>query len=427
MRLVDTQPFRYQLVESEQSHGRTRVRGVFQRADEKNANGRVYSRKLWEKILSEKEIKESIDRRRMIGEVDHPADSELKLSKAAIVVTGLQLGENKEIIGEMEILPTEYGKHVSALFEAGVELGISSRGEGTTYTKEGVEYINENDYNLITFDIVATPSTRGAYPTVIRESAEERSKTEEGTMAITEKFLDLKKKARSLTEVDLSKTTSVQREALRNEAEQLMESIDRVVVEDPGLRSIAESVTSDLRETAKAAGSKSAPPVLESQLDAAEAVISEMVEQVASRDRKLIRTVSHRMAEKLNRLSEALISERAKNRALVIEASRLRRTLKTAEAVGEEIVNQYVDLSKHLKENAQERRPRRAFRTEARRPVKRALRETTGRRTSDFIREKFTSPKMVRRIQGNERPENTGAREQASILESIKRNGSFKL
>ena len=146
------------------NEGRTgplKVRGVFQRADEANNNNRVYPHKVLESAI--KSLNEAIKERRLVGELDHPTYDMVKLSNASHLITNLWM-EGKEVIGEAEILPTPAGKVVEGLIQGGVKIGISSRGMGTlSESRTGEKTVNE-DFKLLTFDIVADPSTRGAYP-----------------------------------------------------------------------------------------------------------------------------------------------------------------------------------------------------------------------------------------------------------------------
>lgn len=146
---------------NENKTGPLKVRGIFQRADEANNNNRVYPQRVLEGAI--KSLNEAIKERRLVGELDHPTYDMVKLSNASHLITGLWM-EGKEVIGEAEILPTPAGKVVEGLIQGGVKIGISSRGMGTlSESKTGAKTVNE-DFKLLTFDIVADPSTRGAYP-----------------------------------------------------------------------------------------------------------------------------------------------------------------------------------------------------------------------------------------------------------------------
>jgi len=150
--------------------GPMRVRGVFQRADEENNNGRIYPKALLEREITK--LCESMKGRRLMGELDHPQHDSVKLSNVSHLITKLDVKGN-EIIGEAEILDTPMGKVAKALIEGGVQVGISSRGMGTlSEGQDGKRYVNE-DFRLITWDLVADPSTRGAFPS-LSESRQSR-------------------------------------------------------------------------------------------------------------------------------------------------------------------------------------------------------------------------------------------------------------
>jgi len=138
-----------------------KIRGVFQRADEANNNKRIYSRKILTREMDR--LAESIVGRSLMGELDHPTYENVKLSNVSHIVTNLNMKGN-EMVGEAEILDTPAGIVARKLIEGGVRVGISSRGMGTlTEGVGGLKYVNE-DYKLVTFDLVADPSTRGAFP-----------------------------------------------------------------------------------------------------------------------------------------------------------------------------------------------------------------------------------------------------------------------
>ena len=74
------------------------------------------------------------------------------------------------MMGEAELLNTPPGQVAQALIKGGVKLGISSRGMGTlTEVEQGFSMVND-DFKLVTFDLVADPSTKGAFPGLVNES-----------------------------------------------------------------------------------------------------------------------------------------------------------------------------------------------------------------------------------------------------------------
>jgi hypothetical protein len=138
-----------------------KIKGVFGRCNEKNNNGRIYPTNVLEGQLQK--VQPLISERRLCGELDHPQNDTVKLSNASHLITKLEM-KGDELIGEAEILKTPAGLTAKALVEGGVKIGISSRGMGTlSEDAKGNKIVNE-DFRLVTFDLVADPSTRGAFP-----------------------------------------------------------------------------------------------------------------------------------------------------------------------------------------------------------------------------------------------------------------------
>jgi len=150
-----------QVINEGKSDGPTRIRGVFGRCNEKNNNGRIYPTAVLESQLEK--VKPLILERRLCGELDHPQNDTVKLSNASHLVTKLEM-KGDDLIGEAEILKTPAGLTAKALIEGGVKIGISSRGMGTLSEDHNGDKIVNEDFRLITFDLVADPSTRGAFP-----------------------------------------------------------------------------------------------------------------------------------------------------------------------------------------------------------------------------------------------------------------------
>ena len=172
MNLTDTFVIENAELLIEQQGGKTirRLRGTFGRCDEKNNNGRVYTKPILEREVQR--IAEAMSERRLLGELDHPSHDAVKLSNVSHLITGLDFKGN-ELVGECELLDTPAGKVAQALIEGGVRVGISSRGMGTlSEQSDGTKVVNE-DFKLVTFDLVADPSTRGAFPGIAENSQSE--------------------------------------------------------------------------------------------------------------------------------------------------------------------------------------------------------------------------------------------------------------
>jgi len=149
------------------------VKGPFQIADAKNANGRVYSSKLWNNVFSDKTTVGSIKERGMVGMLGHPADGKPDPNLVSHVITKNWLGKDKVVYGEAEILDTPSGKIVQELFRKNIRIGISSRGDGDVKETDKGEMVDEA-YSLLGYDFVLNPSVNIAFPKAV-ESVDETS------------------------------------------------------------------------------------------------------------------------------------------------------------------------------------------------------------------------------------------------------------
>lgn len=161
--------YQLELCESTTKGGLTKFRGKFQEAEAVNKNKRMYSYDVLNENIER--LMESVKDRRLIGELDHPTDSIIHFANASHVITNLWW-DGKVLMGEAEILDTASGLQLKKLIEAGVKIGISSRGVGNGKVNEdGILVIGES-YKLITFDAVADPSTHNAYQKEVRSKDE---------------------------------------------------------------------------------------------------------------------------------------------------------------------------------------------------------------------------------------------------------------
>jgi len=177
--IVDYLPFEIgpeQINESMKDNGgKLIVKGVLQRAEAKNQNGRVYPREILERE-AKKYTKEFIGQRRAMGELDHPESSVVNLQNVSHNVREMHW-EGDNLLGTVEVLGTPSGNILKELFKSGIKLGISSRGMGSveTVTEDngGQSQEVQDDFELIAFDFVSNPSTHGAFLHPTNESINE--------------------------------------------------------------------------------------------------------------------------------------------------------------------------------------------------------------------------------------------------------------
>lgn len=161
--LTEWTPFEYNAETIKESRelndGKVLMKGVLQKADTLNQNGRVYPLPILEREIRnyQKFIKEN----RALGECDHPDSSVVELKNASHIIREAYM-EGDICYGTVELLDTPAGKILQSLVESGVTLGISSRGVGSTKT-EGDYQVVQDDFQLICWDFVSEPSTPGAF------------------------------------------------------------------------------------------------------------------------------------------------------------------------------------------------------------------------------------------------------------------------
>ena len=130
--IVDYIPFEIstsQINESiKENDGKLVVKGVLQRADAKNQNGRVYPLSILQREA--KNYNDGfIKQKRALGELDHPDSSVVNLQNVSHNITEMHF-EGDSLVGTVEILTTPSGNILRELFKNGIKLGISSRGMG---------------------------------------------------------------------------------------------------------------------------------------------------------------------------------------------------------------------------------------------------------------------------------------------------------
>ena len=144
------------------------VEGILATAEVKNGNGRYYSRSLWDREMNK--YKELVDQRRSIGELDHPESTVINLKNVSHLISEYWW-DGDQVMGKIEILPTPSGNILRELIKSGVTVGVSSRGMGSLEQKGSVMEVQE-DFELLCWDFVSTPSNPGSYMSLVKEGKE---------------------------------------------------------------------------------------------------------------------------------------------------------------------------------------------------------------------------------------------------------------
>jgi hypothetical protein len=143
----------------EKNNGKIVMKGILQKANTLNQNGRIYPKEILEREV--RNYQKFIIENRAVGELDHPDSSVVNLKNVSHIVREAYF--DKDVVyGSVELLDTPSGKILQSLVESGVKLGISSRGVGST-RRDGDYQVVQDDFQLICWDYVSEPSTPGAF------------------------------------------------------------------------------------------------------------------------------------------------------------------------------------------------------------------------------------------------------------------------
>jgi hypothetical protein len=155
---------------------------VLQKYNTPNRNGRVYPERILKREADN--YKKMIDKGTSLSELNHPESSLIDLDRASHIITEIWW-DGPVLLGKLKLL-TSPGFHERGIVSTkgdlaanylrqGVTLGISSRGVGSL-KKVGEQNEVQDDFELICFDLVSSPSTPGAY---LFQNKDDRMKYEE--------------------------------------------------------------------------------------------------------------------------------------------------------------------------------------------------------------------------------------------------------
>jgi hypothetical protein len=148
------------IIESEKTGKPLIMTGILQKADQLNRNGRVYPEHILRREVEK--YMELVENHTAGGELDHPDSAVVSLANVSHRVTEMWW-QGKDLYGKVLIAEeTPAGQILKGLLKAGFMLGISSRGVGSVKSKNDQDIVQE-DFELIAFDFVSSPSTPGAY------------------------------------------------------------------------------------------------------------------------------------------------------------------------------------------------------------------------------------------------------------------------
>jgi len=163
MKLITETSNNVQILSSKE--GDVFIEGIFSSAENKNINGRIYRKNTLEREVEK--LIESVNNKCLWGECPHPEKPDINPDRISHLIEKLEWQGN-DLIGRAKVIDTPMGKIAKTLLKEG-RIGISSRGLGTV--NETDSYVND-DYYLITWDIVTSPSNQNSWVNGIFEGRE---------------------------------------------------------------------------------------------------------------------------------------------------------------------------------------------------------------------------------------------------------------
>jgi Prohead core protein serine protease len=168
--ISEDQELSVKLIESTNNKKKLYLEGIFLQGNKKNRNGRIYiTDNLQEEIKNY--TNKYINERRSLGELGHPAGPQINPERSCHIITEL-VRNGDDFIGRSEVLEDlPMGKILKGLLEANVKVGVSSRGMGSLVSKGDVMEV-QDDFKLVTIDVVMDPSAPDAWVSCVLENVE---------------------------------------------------------------------------------------------------------------------------------------------------------------------------------------------------------------------------------------------------------------
>ncbi|ADQ52937.1 prohead core scaffold protein and protease [Aeromonas phage AsFcp_4] len=159
------------VAESIERDGKLYIEGTFMQAEVINGNKRLYPKKVLQEAVA-KYIKEQVNTKQALGELNHPARANVDPLHAAIIIEKLEMRGN-DVWGRARIIEGDFaeGDKTAALIRAGWIPGVSSRGLGSVKANAyGINEVQEGFRLTVGVDVVWGPSAPNAYVKPVVES-----------------------------------------------------------------------------------------------------------------------------------------------------------------------------------------------------------------------------------------------------------------
>ena len=231
-------------------HVLAKVTGPFFVPEGVSRNKRFYSKSLWEKCLSRPDVQSKLSEKRMFGTIGHDEpidDKALRDGKLSHIMTKLAVEENGiPGYGECLIVNSPAGRVLNSFLRAGAKLFTSSRALGKfNGTEEGVPKVDEETYELQTFDFVLDPGFLQANPKLAESFQKfEESFTDTEEKNVIETLQNSNKKGDQIMGQELL-------EKVMNETASLRTELSSAAKENQTLKTQNEALQKEIAESQK--------------------------------------------------------------------------------------------------------------------------------------------------------------------------------
>jgi hypothetical protein len=139
------------------------LKGICVQGDVENANGRIYPRDEIARAV-DSITKRISEHGPVAGELDHPDGLMISGKNVSHAIHEMWM-DGANGLGKFLVIDEGNGKIVRSMVNAGIVVGVSSRGSGSVDSRGRV-----SEFDIVTVDIVTTPSAPNAYPKPVFES-----------------------------------------------------------------------------------------------------------------------------------------------------------------------------------------------------------------------------------------------------------------
>lgn len=139
------------------------IRGAASHSDVRSQKGYRYRSGFWDKIINDSQLQQRVEGRDMLGMIEHPLDDSeymrTPLNKASHIVLRAWVDDaSHDPYIDCGLLNNEDGCAIKALVDVGFRPGCSTRALGDYLEDSISEYLDENNYYVITWDLVRSPN-----------------------------------------------------------------------------------------------------------------------------------------------------------------------------------------------------------------------------------------------------------------------------